>query len=211
MKPVCRLLARACSHLQICHNNNDKVINKNIGAYSYGPQRRPYPGQRSGVSCRRTTGFHHGSARGDHLRQPRLLPHRRLPRRGAGRPQSQPGTPPRHAQGRLRRSLGPPQGGQTLARHGEEPLQGWPLLLGRCLCDPHLRGQPDQRLPVGALQAGSPAQAHRQPDLPGPAQGGARHQQPPPPSPVPACRCSRCCCSACWAGPPAVRARRPPC
>ena len=44
MKPVCRLLARACSHLQICHNNNDKVINKNIGAYSYGPQRRPYPG-----------------------------------------------------------------------------------------------------------------------------------------------------------------------
>lgn len=32
-----------------------------------------------------------------------------------------------------------------------------------------------------------------------------------PPSPVPACRCSRCCCSACWAGPPAVRARRPPC
>ncbi|MBC8674190.1 hypothetical protein H2136_17890 [Aeromonas hydrophila] len=43
MKPVCRLLARACSHLQICHNNNGKVINKNIGAYSYGPQRRPYP------------------------------------------------------------------------------------------------------------------------------------------------------------------------
>lgn len=44
MKLVCLLLARACSHLQTCHNNNDNIINKNIGAYSYGPQRRPYPG-----------------------------------------------------------------------------------------------------------------------------------------------------------------------
>lgn len=44
MKLVCLLLARACGHLQICQNNNDNIINKNIGAYSYDPQRCPYPG-----------------------------------------------------------------------------------------------------------------------------------------------------------------------
>ena len=51
-------------------------------------------------------------------------------------PAPQHGASSRHAQGRLCRSLGQAQAGKTLARHGEEPLQGWSLLLGRRLCHP---------------------------------------------------------------------------
>ena len=74
--------------------------------------------------------LHDGHPGQHHLRQRRVRAHQRLlPGRAHG-PAAQPGPPPGHAAGGLRRPLGHRQGRQALAGPGEEPLQERRLLLG---------------------------------------------------------------------------------